>query len=214
MTTTLPLDPWLSMWVSPRATIRQIINTDPNKGIFLLAALSGIISTFGNAVSRKLGDTIPFFIIIAGCVVLGALGGILGLFIMSALYAWMGRQLGGSGQAREIRAALAWASVPTIWSGTLLIPELILFGNELFTTKTPRLNSTPILALVLLVFGLIEIMIAIWGFVVLLKSLGEAHGFSAWRALGTIFLSSLLLVLPIICIVAGLVFLTLLGTRA
>lgn len=212
-TSTPTLDPWLSMWVRPRATVRQILDTSPNRQIMLLAVLSGIISSFNNASGRSMGDNVPFPVVIVTCIVLGAIGGIIGLYISSAVLTWIGRQLGGQGQGPEVRAALAWASVPTIWGGTLLIPELILFGEELFTTATPRMASHPILALVLLAFGLIQIVIGIWGFIVFLHSLGEAHRFSAWRALGTAVLASLLILGPILCLIVSIGVLTLLGSR-
>jgi hypothetical protein len=208
-----PLDPWLSMWVRPRATIRQVLDTNPDSQIILLAVLSGIITTFGRAAGRSLGDQLPFPAVIVVCLALGSVGGVIGLYVGAAVLAWMGRMLGGRGQARDVRAALAWAAIPTIWGGILLVPELILFREELFTTETPRLSATPLLTALLLIFGVIEVVIGIWSFVVFLKSLGEAHGFSAWRALGTATLSTLLVAAPVLCLIVALGVLTLLGTR-
>lgn len=217
MTTTMsapqPLDPWLSMWTRPRATVRQILDTDPNRGVLLLAVLSGILSSFSSAAGGSVGDLVPLPIIIVACVVIGAVSGLIGLFISGAVLAWVGRQLGGNGDARSVRTAIAWATVPTIWTGTLLIPELILFGQELFSSTAPRIAANPILALTLLLFGLVEIFVGIWAFVVFLHSLGEAHGFSAWRALGTLILASLFMAIPLICAIVGIGVLTLLGGR-
>jgi hypothetical protein len=211
MTTySIHLDPWLSMWLRPRATVRQVLDTNPNSQVLLLAALSGIVNMFGNAAARSLGDRVPLVGVIALCVLGGALGGILGLYLGGALLAWMGRTLGGHGQAPEVRTALAWAAVPTIWGGILLVPELILFQEELFTSATPRIDANPILEVLLLVLGLIEIVIGLWTAVVFLKSLGEAHRFSAWRSLATTFLAGLVIAAPFLCL--GV--LALLGSRA
>jgi len=39
------INPWLSIWIKPRATIRWIVNTDPTQQVILLAALGGIAQT-------------------------------------------------------------------------------------------------------------------------------------------------------------------------
>ncbi len=41
----------------------------------------------------------------------------------------------------------------------------------------------------------------LWSFVVVLKCVGEVQGFSAWRALGAMFLAGLLIVVPLILFV-------------
>ena len=50
-------------------------------------------------------------------------------------------------------------------------------------------------------FAAIEIIVGIWALVVLMKSLGEVHKFSAWKALGSVILGTLVILVPIFCIV-------------
>ena len=74
----------------------------------------------------------------------------------------------------------------------LWIPELLLFGEELFTEATPRLDAAPELQGLLLVFVAVELTAALWAFVAFLKCLGEVQGFSAWRALLNLLLPGVL----------------------
>ena len=67
--------------------------------------------------------------------------------------------------------------------GLLWIPYLLLFGKEMFTTDMPRVETSVILSVIYTALGAADMAGALWGFVVLLKCLGEAHRFSAWRAL-------------------------------
>ena len=117
-------------------------------------------------------------------ILLGPLVGIITLYLGGALFRWTGSRLGGKATAPEVRAAIAWSSVPTIVALLLYIPELALFGEELFTSDMPSITS-PALAVALMGFGIIEIFVAIWALVIFLKCLGEVHRFSAWRAAGS-----------------------------
>jgi hypothetical protein len=202
------LSPFFSIWVKPRETIRKIVETDLTKYVIPLAMLAGIGQALDRASARSVGDSLPLIAILAICLIFGPVGGIISLYIGGALFRWTGSWLGGQASSEEVRAAIAWSSVPTIFIMPLWIPELLIFGEELFTSSTPRMESNPILAILLLGFAAIEIVIGIWAFVVLLKSLGEVHRFSAWRAFGAVILGILVILIPILCIVgvfAGLV---------
>jgi hypothetical protein len=56
--------------------------------------------------------------------------GIIHLDIGGAILRWTGSWFGGQASSEEVRAAIAWSSVPRIWALLLLIPELALFRNE------------------------------------------------------------------------------------
>lgn len=197
------LNPWFSIWTRPRETLRQLLdrNIDMSSQVLMLAALSGIVASLNRAAGRSMGDTLSLGAIVVFSLFVGSLGGLLSVYLGGALLGWIGRQLGGSGANEDVRAAIAWASVPQLWGSILLILEIGIYGKELFTTETPRIDANPALGLLLLGFALIEIVIGIWAFVVFLKCLGEAHRFSAWRALGVSFLAGLLIAIPLMCLV-------------
>jgi Yip1 domain len=109
---------------------------------------------------------------VVGAVSVGALYG------MGALYCWAGHILGGSADAAEVRAAIAWGQVPGIYITIFVVLTVILGLN---TPTTPPSVS---------IYGLIEAVGVIWAAVISLKCLAEVHGFSAWRALGTIVLAA------------------------
>jgi hypothetical protein len=171
--------------------------------VLAIAAVAGIGQTLNNASAKALGDHLDTVTIFVVALILGPLGGLLSLYVGGALLRWTGRWIGGGASQGEIRAALAWSSVPFVWSMLLWIPELLLFGGELFTTATPRMDGDPTLALALLGFFVIELVIIVWTLVVYLKCLGQVQGFSAWRALGNSMLAGLVVVVPIALLVGG-----------
>lgn len=198
------VSPFISIWTKPRETIRQIVETDPKKYVLVLAMLAGVSQVLDRLSTRNYGDSLPVVAILAIGLVLGPIAGIISLYFGGALYRWSGSLLGGQASSEEVRAAIAWSSVPTIFALPLWIPQLLIFGKELFTRETPNIDANPVLLVIFLSFAFIEIVIGIWGFVVLLKCLGEVNKFSAWKALGSLLIGSLIVLIPIICILVSL----------
>ena len=202
------LNPWFSIWLQPRATMQQILDTDPARLVLLLAIIAGFFDALNQAVIQDLGDRMDSWqSVVFSCAIGGPLSGVLGLFVGGYLLRKTGSWLGGSASVREVRAAIAWGSIPMIWLGLLWIPMIALFGDECFTSLTPRLDEDPVLASAMLFLGLIELIGAIWAIVISLKCLGQAHKFSAWRALGSVLLMVLVLVGFFVVPIVALLFL-------
>lgn len=199
-------NPWISMWTRPRETIQQIVTSDPTRLVLLLAALQGISGTLDQASINSAGDRLELPTLLAAVVIAGPVLGILSLYIGAALLRWTGNWIGGQASSQHIRTAIAWSSVPIIWSLLLWIPELWLFGKELFTSETPRLDADVTLSFSYFGFALVEFTIAVWALVVYLKCLGQVQGFSAWKALGNSLLAILVIVVPLVAITIGLTY--------
>ncbi len=191
-------NPWFSMWLKPRETIQAIVNRDPTFMVIPLAILSGISQTLDKASTKSLGDSFSLPGIFAFAIVVGVLSGIAGLYIFGYLLKITGKWLGGVSDMANIRAALAWSSVPVIWALLLWVPELLIFGKDLFTSSAPSIAARPVTY-----FGFlaIELIAAIWGVVIFCKALGQVQVFSAWRALGSAALAGLIIAVPIVLLV-------------
>ena len=194
------LNPWLSMWTRPRATIQQIVDANPERGVLLLSAVAGIGQALDRACAKNLGDKLDWPLILLFAALVGPVAGILGLFVGGALLRWTGSWMGGQGSSRNIRAAIAWSNVPEIWAMLLWVPSLALFGQELFTSKTPLIDADPVRLAAFLGFAGVELVLAVWALVVFLKSLGQVQGFSAWKALGNALLTALVVIVPLAAI--------------
>lgn len=198
---TTPLNPWFSMWRHPRRTIRQIVETDPERLVLLLAALGGIVQGLASASNKSQGDRVSLTVILLANLVLGPVMGIVGLWLGGALLRWTGRWIGGQADTRRVRTALAWSNVPMIWSLLLWIPAILLFGQELFTDATPAIDANSLLAVLYVGFSIGTAVIGVWSFVVCLHALGEVQGFSAWTALLNMLLAFLVILVPLLAIV-------------
>ena len=192
--------PWKTIWLHPRDTVRRIVADDPSYGVVLLACLSGVSSVLDRASFRNLGDQVPLATILILACTLGPLIGLLSLWAASHLVRWTGNWLGGSASRTHIKTAMAWALVPVVFALLLLVPELILFREEVFTSGTPSIDSNlaPALALFLL-----EIVLGVWSLVLACHTVAEVQGFrSAWRGLGNILLPGVVVLVLILVLFA------------
>lgn len=210
MESTTGRSPWLTIWTRPRATMREILDTDPERMVVALAMLGGFSQSLDKASLRNVGEffSVPVIILIAA--IAGSIGGLIWLYAVGGLVRWTGRWIGGHAPAAHVRAAIAWPSVPLVWGLLIWIPELAVAGRELFTRETPYLDAHPGAALALAGLALIEVAIGVWTVVVFLKCLGEAQGFSAWKALGNILLAFAVFAVPVLVFifsVGGVVYL-------
>lgn len=196
--------PFLSIWIQPRRTIRRIVDSNPGKYVVVLAMLAGIEQVLGRAAWRSLGDYLSLAAILGISFIFGPIFGVISLYIGGVLYRWSGSWIGGRASSEEVRAAMAWSSIPTICTLPLWILELLIFGEELFTSSTPRIDANPFLFIILLPLAVIELILSVWAFVLLLQSLGEVHQFSAWKALASLILGTLVIVVPLLCL-AGVI---------
>lgn len=186
--------PWSSIWLKPRETIQSIIDQDPERSVILLASLSGVSQALDKAAAKSSGDTLSLPVIFGLAAVAGPISGMIGLYIGGFLLKHAGHWLGGSGNGVNVRAAVAWSSVPIIWALLLWIPSLAIFGKDLFTTEAPRVAEHLGLYFALLA---IEMVFAVWSVVIFLRALGQVHGFSAWRAIGASLIAISIVVIPI-----------------
>ncbi len=105
-------NPFLTIWTRPRATIRGIVDTNPFLHVVPLAMIGGIVQTLDRAIQQNAGVTLSLQAILALAVFLGPIGGLIGLFVGGWLTRTTGRWLGGRATPEQMRAAIAWASLP------------------------------------------------------------------------------------------------------
>jgi len=205
-----PLNPWFAIWVQPRATMRQILDSDPRRLVHTLAALGGAVKGFQFTVPPALADPAEPGAILGIKMAIAIVGAILSLamlylygFLMRATGGW----LAGRGDFTAVRSAIAWANVPTIWSALLLVPLVAFRGIAGLNFDPGTMMQEPGAAILLVPLVTLTVLITGWQIVVFLKCLGEAHAFSAWRALGAAFFAALILGAAVVIPIALVAFL-------
>ncbi|GGG85345.1 Yip1 family protein [Paenibacillus radicis (ex Gao et al. 2016)] len=179
------LSPWLAVWIRPRETVREQLDTgQPIKWMIPIALGAGILNVLDRASSRSMGDTMSMGALLALVIIGGMIAGLVGLYLGSAIFVWIGKWLGGEGSYSDLLTALTVGNLmPSIGMGILWIPKLLLYGKDNFTSISPSINAYPMLDYMLL---MVSLLLTIWNLIISLHAVGEAHQFSAWRALGSV----------------------------
>ena len=95
--------------------------------------------------------------------------------------------------------------MPLVFALPLWIPQLLLFGSDMFTAEMPSIDAQPLLIIPFFAIGFIELVLGVWSIVLLCNTIAEVQGYhSAWRGLGNIILAGAVLIVPLLVLGVGL----------
>jgi len=180
------INPWLRLWTQPRVTLRTILDSDPKKLIFWLAVIGGIVSTVAFAAYNWYPPETVYqsiFLIIA-LIIAGGIFGLVHLYFSGWLLMLTGSWVAGKGNFTDIKCAVGWSNYPFIIAN---IFSLI----NLFLTQSIWLK---------LFFASISVVLFVWGFVIFMKLIGEAHRFSFWKAVLSVLIGFVLIFVALMLI--------------
>lgn len=186
----------LTILYQPRETMQRVLAAR-DRWTVPIVILAFLCASITDGDLWNIGDAFPGGqpLGIGAIAVLGllclSLTWVLGLFIAGWVAVLIGRPLGGSGRAADIRAALAWGLVPVIWSAFARIPIAIHEGR--FHTTTRLHGREAILnfmahggcAFAVAVFALQLIVFAYWLYVTSC-TIAEAQNFSPAKGFANI----------------------------
>lgn len=183
--------PYLTIWSRPRRTIRAIVDSKPRSMVIVLVVVSASLSVldhwaWGSPVAFKIGTTaisaVPsqtWLLINLGTPLAASLLAVLLLYLGGALIRWAGSLMDGTATAVEVRAAIAWSTVPAI-AGSLIYLGFVCVGEG--APASIHFGDMAPLWQWMIRVGWIFALLSIWRLVILAKCIGEVHRFSAWKA--------------------------------
>ncbi|MEK3977920.1 Yip1 family protein [Psychrobacillus sp. FSL K6-2836] len=206
------LNPFFSIWLSTRRTIRYVLENKDLKYSLMVAALAGApsgISAFGE-LSKNLELQWWFLLILI--VLLGPIFGLIGLYVAAALYTWVGKWFGGTGKFKEMLQAIGVAMIANFWMTPFWILSTIFVRNDIFVMD--MISGMSIGAIIwFLVSSLVSATFSIWMIVIQSKAIGEVHQFSSWKGFATLIIPSLVIGM-IVFIITLIVIFSLIGVSA
>ena len=180
----------------PRETMRRILDEPRRRWTAEIIVLAVICSTFGDRDIRNAGKVLPDLALgstLALVVVVLAVAAacwVAAVYLVSWLVALAGKFLDGQGTAADVRAALAWAFVPVIWSILYRIP----IGLYRSRIKIHGTNSWQVLVDVVqqggvtlaFVYLALQLVVDIWVVFLASSNVAEALKFETWRGFSAI----------------------------
>ena len=198
------LNPWASIIYRPRDTIRYVLDTGAWNNIWVLYAIvfvgmfpSVVLGMLAQPESPQMGglpggisEGVIYGIFLLGYALLGYPFGMLMLYLIGWLYRVVGSWLGGDAVASDMRIAVTWAYVFSMYTSiVMLIPN----GMFAFYYRTAGVPEPSLQIMLLLLQFAVSAPLLICNFVVASKAVGEAHRYSAWHGFGTIFITFLIM---------------------
>jgi len=121
--------PWATLWLSPRQTIEQIVGRRPTYLVLPLAALGTVSAFYMQLVSVGLAAPFDDWRLSLLALIIAAGFGVIWLYPSALILSWIGLLLGGEATARQLRAVLAWSTVPAILGSAVTLAVLLLLKS-------------------------------------------------------------------------------------
>ena len=199
------LNPWRTIWFSPRRTIRSIVSAEARPSWVPVIALMAVVTAFTSVQLEPDTGSVSVsrsFVPVAVGVLQLVFGVLVGPFLLAIVGGW----LGGDADPGDIRQGVAWSYVPAVTGGLIwLVVMLSLFGVSALDTEAleqamdglVQTDSLPLWQAALV--GVVSLLIVVgvaWTFVLHIAMLAELQRFNIWRALACV----LILLVPFLLI--------------
>jgi len=174
------VNPWLWILIRPRATIRQIVDVDPQLHVMLLSCAYGINAVVG------LNDGMPwrtgignmrYVVLLPLALVAGPLLGIVSVSVISWCSRVAAGWVDGVASEHETQAALAWSMVAEIYTFPLTLATALATSPDVGLGLSPSAEGLIQLNLV------VSLAARLWSLVLFVNALAEVNRFSRQRAL-------------------------------
>lgn len=193
----------LLILVRPRETMRRVLETRGRRlvvPLVLLASFSAVLTRS----NELFGATATLRAVNAAI-------NVVAWVILFHLFAWIalvaGRFLGGTGTARDVRAALAWGLVPLVWAIVYRLPVALFAGSARggigFDIGDGGVRIGEITAsgcVVPILLAVVELAVLVWSIVAASNTVAEAHRFSSLRGAATIGIAASA---PVVIVIAA-----------
>lgn len=188
------------IWSEPKKILTYIHEFKYEKYFYLLIILAGVSRAFDRASSKNLGDSTSVLWVIVSCIVGGGLFGWLAYYIYAALLSWTGKWMDGKGNTESIYRILAYAMIPSVVSLLLLVPQIAVYGNQIFQSDGYLMDAGIFGNIIFWVSVALEVILGICTLVFSVIGISIVQKFTIGKSILNLLMPILIFILPILFI--------------
>lgn len=188
------------IWYSPREVFRYINEYHYDKYVTQLLVFSGITRAFNRAQMQNMGDHMSIWGILGFCIIIGGLMGWITYYLYVGLISWTGKWLNGQGNVTSILRIISYAMIPSIIALFLLIPQVAVYGAEIFKENGDITSAGLYLNVFVYSIMALELVLGIWTIVLCVVGISEVQNFSIGKSILNLILPLLVIFIPILLI--------------
>lgn len=191
---------FMKIWTSPREVFKFINTYKYNRYVSILLILAGITRTFDRASMKNMGDDFSLWGLIAFCIIIGAIFGYLTYYLYAALLSWTGKWMNAKGNTNSILRVLSYALIPSVISLLLLVPQIAIYGNEIFKSDGDISSGGTVSNIIVYSAMFLEFMLGIWSLVLCVIAISEVQKLSIAKSILNLILPVVVIILPFLII--------------
>jgi len=184
-----------------KRSISYVHENKYDKYVGVLLVFAGISGAFDRAVGKNLGDHLTLITILGICIILGELLGWISNYLYSALISWTGKWLNGKADTISILRILAYASTPSILALILLIPQIGIYGLEVFKEEGDTTSGSSVIIVIFFGSLTLEMILGIVSIIFSVIGISEVQNFEIGKAILNLILPAIIIMGPILFLV-------------
>lgn len=190
-----------NIWFAPREVFRYLRTSENNQYVIALLILAGISRAFDRAVMQDMGDRLELTEITLICILGGGIFGWMYIYLYGYLLRWTGKWIHATPvDIQTIVRMLSFASIPSIAALVLLIPQIAIYGHEVFKAEGDLLTGGILNNLIFYSSVIIETGLGIWTLILTVVGISETHEFGIGKAILNLLLPILVIVIPLVLV--------------
>ncbi len=189
------------IWTSPRSVFAYINNKHYDKYVVILLVLAGISRALDKGAENNMGDKFPLSVNLAICIIGGGLFGWISTYIYAALVSATGNWLKGEGDTQPILNVLSYAMIPSIAGMLFVIPQLIIYGNEVFKPDLDLDSDNGLSNVIVYLSFLAQATLGIWTLVLCVIGIAEVQKLTIGYAILNLLLPVFVIIIPMVILV-------------
>jgi len=184
-----PIHAFLNIWRHPRRVMRALIDRGNMTLAFVFASVSGIVNAFEFVQTSELDDALTNEAVKAAVTIgAGIVSGIIFYLLLSVLFMFFGRWLGGKGQFRELGVAVGWAMLPFIGTFIIAMIEYGLYGSAYLAGGQSLADAQAAYSTLSLILLVVKLFFSVYAIVFLVAGLAEAHRLTLSQGMGVLLI--------------------------